>query len=203
MQHFVEWGNTKDSWPVVIERAGSANELLDPVYLGTLWKSSDLKVLGVMVDADNSIQSRWDCIRNFCKTADLKNIPKAIPREGLVLACDDGRKFGAWIMPDNESEGMLETLCCALIPAPSQPLWAHAVAAASRAKELGASFIEAHRQRADIHTWLAWQDPPGERIGIALTSKKLNVESEAAKPFVDWFVRLYELQRTERAPLVG
>lgn len=194
MQHFVQWGSSRDQWPVIIEMAGSAKELLDSVYLSTLWKSSDLQILGVMVDANNSFQSRWDNIRNFCKAANLKNVPKAVPREGLVLASDDGKKFGAWIMPDNASQGMLETLCCALIPTSGKPLWQHATVSAADARKIGAPYIDAHKQRAEIHTWLAWQDPPGERIGIALTSKKLDVSSKIAKPFVEWFVRLYELQ---------
>jgi hypothetical protein len=156
--------------------------------------------LGVVVDADNKFQSRWDSIRNFCKTANLKGIPRIMPGKGLVLTSDDGRRFGVWIMPDNASQGMLETLCCRLIPASGRLLWEHAVASAANAKKIGAAFIDAHQQRAEIHTWLAWQDPPGERIGIALTSKKLDVASEIAKPFVDWFVELYELRRIEKIP---
>ena len=56
-----------------------------------------------------------------------------------------------------------------------------------------APFIAARRQKAQVHTFLAWQEPPGLRFGIAIGSGALDPHAVGAGPFVDWFRRVYEL----------
>jgi hypothetical protein len=62
---------------------------------------------------------------------------------------------------------------------------------------LGAPFIKNHRDKARIHTWLAWQNPPDQSLYNAVQSmkedEKLNLTSPQVQAFVDWFRRLYDL----------
>lgn len=194
MRHYVVWGEKEEDWPIFIDRAKSVEALLDRVYLQTALKATGLRILGVVVDADEKFAGRWESIQSFCKAAGFKGVPKRSDKAGLILENDDGQKFGAWIMPDNSSHGMLETFCGTLIPDSMDRLWKHAVSSFDKAQELGAPCKKAHYEKAHIHTWLAWQDPSGERMGSALTKNILNPKSPTAKLFVDWFLKLYELE---------
>jgi len=81
-----------------------------------------------------------------------------------------------------------------LIPNDNQSLWRHAQVTTEAAKrDHGAMFKNVHYDKATIHTWLAWMDPPGERLGGAIRAKILDATSARAQPFVAWFRRLYEL----------
>jgi hypothetical protein len=96
-------------------------------------------------------------------------------------------------MPDNKSEGMLETFLKYLVPNQADNVWLYAQEAARTAKQRGAPYKDVHIEKANIHTWLAWQDEPGPALGVALKRKVLDPNSAAAKPFVDWFIALFEL----------
>jgi hypothetical protein len=51
-------------------------------------------------------------------------------------------------------------------------------------------FKDSFRSKAEIHTWLAWQEEPGTPLGLAVTKKYLsNVDS--AQTFLDWLNRLF------------
>jgi hypothetical protein len=86
---------------------------------------------------------------------------------------------------------MVETF--GLVPDDSKELWDFAATCIESAREKGAKYKAVHLQKAHMHTWLAWQDPPGERMGIALTAKILRPEIESAAMFANWFIQLYEV----------
>jgi hypothetical protein len=88
---------------------------------------------------------------------------------------------------------MIETFCKFLIPDEAATIWQYALSVAGTAKQQGAPFREVHTEKANIHTWLAWQDPPGERMGSAITKKILDPNAPYAAPFSAWFKRLYEV----------
>jgi hypothetical protein len=94
-------------------------------------------------------------------------------------------------MPDNESEGCTEVFLRHLVPAQAETSWQHAVQSVIGARELGAPCRECHLPKAHLYTWLAWQDPPGQSPGIALTKKILDPTAPSAARFVTWFRLLY------------
>ena len=51
-------------------------------------------------------------------------------------------------------------------------------------------FVEIHRAKAVIHTWLAWQSEPGVRMGAAVTRKYLEPQAPTALAFVAWLNQL-------------
>lgn len=190
--HGIPWPRQEEAgWPVYIDVGNSAEEVVKKSSLSARLKTSGLSTLGIMLDADDVFESRWASIRAFCLD-NFAVVPTSCPADGLVLS-ENGKRFGAWIMPDNKSGGMLETFCKALVPPDMQHIWNLATQSANHARTKGATFHDVHTEKAHIYTWLAWQHPPGERMGTAISKKILNPVSPAAAPFVAWFKRLYEL----------
>ena len=143
-----------------------------------------------MVDANDSLNERWGRIRDRCQTA-FPELPEVLPAEGLIETNADGLKLGVWLMPDNRSRGMLETFLACLLPAETAPLWEYANEAVAAAKAKGAAVRDAHEDKARIHTWLAWQDPPGRQLHDAVKFGILQPASPMSAPFVAWFRGLF------------
>ena len=54
-------------------------------------------------------------------------------------------------------------------------------------------FKKVHRTKAEIHTWLAWQDPPDLRLHEAVKNTVLDPARTESRPFVDWFKGLFRV----------
>ena len=63
----------------------------------------------------------------------------------------------------------------------------------AEAARSGASFKDVHRRKAEIHTWLAWQDEPGKQLHEAVHHRVLDPEKPESRPFVGWFRRLFRV----------
>ena len=192
MEHHVPWPNDKTKAPVFIEAAGSVSEILNPTYIRTKLKESGLEILGIMIDADDDPCARWRSLRSTCLPT-FPTMPLALPAGGLVVQNASELRLGFWLMPDCSSSGMLETFLRHLVPDPAEPLRQHAAASFDAAVLLGALCRPVHSDKAKIHTWLAWQDPPGDSLGRALTKKILDPLATDAAAFVAWFKLLYLL----------
>lgn len=191
MSWYINWPNKSADAPVWIDVGNSADEILEPAYLSALLKSRETDVLGIMLDADAKPDGRYESIRKTCSPV-FPKLPRQMPSGGLV-ANEEGKRLGLWIMPDNAAHGCLETFLRYLVPEESERLWTHAVESVCVAKTLGAPCREVHRDKANLYTWLAWQDPPGQAPGRALTQKILDPQSIHADPFVKWFRALYSV----------
>ncbi len=67
--------------------------------------------------------------------------------------------------------GMMETFLAYLIPDECVPLWQYAQEVSTEAKVRGALFTAAHAEKANIHSWLAWQNPPGLELHQAVMKR--------------------------------
>ena len=188
----VNWPEGKENAPVWIDAAGGASKILERDYLAVKLKTSGPEILGVILDADTNPQGRYESIRNLCKGM-FPHLPEKMSAEGLIAGNEDRQRFGLWIMPDNASEGTLETFLRFLVPEDSAAIWAHAAESVAAARTLGASCRECRIGKANLYTWLAWQDPPGQSGGTALTRKILDPHSPSSAAFVKWFRSLYQL----------
>ena len=187
----ITWNS--DGAPIVhIEDLGGVEEMLKPGFLEAEIRASGLEVLGAIVDANGDAEARWNEVRARC-TSEFPELPAQIPAGGLVESHTDGQRFGVWIMPDNRFSGMLEDFLAALIPAESRPLHELAKESVSRAAECDAPFRSVHRTKAEIHTWLAWQDEPGKQLHEAVHHRVLDPNLPESQPFVAWFRNLYEV----------
>ena len=191
-QNGVPWGETRETSIVFIDEFNGVDNLLKPGVIEAELKSSGLKQLGIVVDADDDLEKRWATIRSRCNQA-FPELPKLFPSTGLIAENDAGIRVGVWIMPDNRSSGMLETFLGYLVPNTQDNVYIAAQRAVADARALGAPCIEAHVSKANIYTWLAWQDPPGRQLHQAVMEQILNPSSPFAQPFVSWFRKLYEL----------
>jgi hypothetical protein len=191
MSAYIDWPKEENKWPVVIEDCGGVESILEPEFIPTLLQSSEVKTLGIVIDANDDFVSRWRLLRDRCLSV-FSGLPDDLPSSGLILDNQE-KRLGIWIMPDNTSGGMLEDFLRWLVPSEAEPLWRQAQANVAEAKAKNAPFLDAHVAKANIHTWLAWQDPPGQPLGLALTRKILDPQSPKASAFVEWFRKLYSL----------
>ena len=187
----VPWPDPPD-FPVFIDPRGSVDEILKPGVLEAELGASGLEALGVVVDANGDASTRWDDLRERCNS-EFSDLPDQIPAEGLEVLHSGGPRFGIWIMPDNRLTGMLEDWLVRLIPEASGPLFELDRNCVSDSKRQGAPFREAHRTKAEIHTWLAWQDEPGLRLYDAVMHRVLDPERSESRPFVSWFRSLFRV----------
>jgi hypothetical protein len=187
----VNWG-TRRSPIVYIRDYDGYQKLVDPDVISTELQASGLSVLGIMIDADDNPVGRWQSIRS-ASLKSIPDIPEALPDEGLIHIAPNGIKFGIWVMPDNKMRGMLETFLTYLIPTEKEELWLFAQQIAQEAKSKGAEFTEPHLDKANIYTWLAWQNPPGRQLHQAIMERILDPKHPNAQRFVNWFRTLYGL----------
>jgi hypothetical protein len=164
------------------------DKLLD-IYIPRILKGDTVFSVGIVIDADSNIKSRWQSLKDKL-IAYGYTLPEAIPADGLILNGD--KKIGIWIMPDNNTNGMLEDFISMLIPDGDQ--------LASKANEILDEietaninkYSKVHRSKAFIHTWLAWQEEPGRPFGQAITNKSLTTEKEISDRFAAWLKRLFD-----------
>ncbi|HBL14364.1 MAG TPA: hypothetical protein DD379_23845 [Cyanobacteria bacterium UBA11162] len=187
----VDWGTRKN--PVVyIRDYDGYQQLVDADVILTELQASGLSALGILIDADDNPIGRWQSIRTACLKS-IPNLPEILPETGLIHIAPNQVKFGIWMMPDNKIRGMLETFLAYIIPDTGESIWQFAQAAAKEAKTRGAVFTDAHYDKANIYTWLAWQNPPGRQLHQAIMQRILNPNHPNAQKFVSWFKSLYDL----------
>jgi hypothetical protein len=156
-------------------------------------KNAGLLRIGVLVDANTDPLARWQSLSTTM--APVCALPAAPPPAGFVAPLTGSiKRLGVWMIPDNGARGMMETFLLALRPAANAALLGHAEGAVDAAKKAhGAPFLGVHRDKAVIHTWLAWQDPPGRQLHDAVKQAMLDPTLPYATPFIAWFKQLYEL----------
>jgi hypothetical protein len=104
-----------------IKPQGSVEPLLEnfPVRL----KESEIEVLGVVLDADTDVAGRWDALKHRLKQAGYGGVPDHPDASGTILVPPANTllpRFGVWIMPDNQSKGVLEDFLSFVVPAGSR-----------------------------------------------------------------------------------
>lgn len=158
--------------------------------LPVVLKESELRCLGVIADANGSVEARWQGIRDRLVRSGYEAalIPAKAPGEGFVLDQPGFPRIGIWIMPDNVQQGYLENFVATLI-GEKDPLWPKAVQAVNDIPAGEQRFPEIHRAKAQIHTWLAWQEVPGLPMGLAVRERYLQAESPAGRSFQEWITR--------------
>jgi hypothetical protein len=177
--------------PVHIKQLEGVENILATGLIEAEAKASGLLSLGILLDADGDIETRWRRVQERM-TESFSAFPHELEPDGTIFVPDGGPRVGVWIMPDNVRSGMLETMLLGLrsgAPAVSD----YARQAVARARAIGATFRDAHRDKAELHTWLAWQDPPGLQVHLAVKSRIISPEPGTCGGFVGWFRALFEV----------
>ncbi|MDR1897303.1 MAG: hypothetical protein LBR10_10995 [Prevotellaceae bacterium] len=149
------------------------------------FKQSDIQTIGIIVDADTNLHSRWMHIRELLFRHGFP-VPDSMPEEGLILSNAGGIRVGVWIMPDNNLNGMLEDFISFLIPEDDKllPLVRTALDRIESQNLNRYSLI--HRSKAIIHSWLAWQEYPGVPMGLSITKRYLTTDREICRQLIQW-----------------
>jgi hypothetical protein len=172
----------------VLDKGGVENVLkVLPVHL----KGSGIDAIGVMLDADIEINSRWIQLKSILEKAGYLAVPDRPIQGGAVISHEVLPKIGVWLMPDNTLPGMLEDFVACLVP-PGDRVLPFAKSAVAEPARIPAPFNINHKTKAEIHTWLAWQDDPGTPLGLAITKRYLDPDAESAITFLDWLHRLFD-----------
>jgi len=156
-------------------------------------KNSGIEALGVVVDADVNIQARWESIKNHLMTAGYPDVPQTPDAQGSVIQPPVDSllpRVGVWLMPDNQTNGILEDFLRFLVPQPNG-LLNYAQHCINRIPDGQRRFETKDETKALMHTWLAWQKEPGKPFGTAITARYLDANIKNAGVFVDWLKRLF------------
>lgn len=183
---------------ISIQQRGGYTELLKGLKIDlNSAVSKGINIVGIILDADENVDSRWRAVRDRLIQTGYSNIPALPDKTGTIIPGDDINDLptvGVWLMPDNEDSGMLETLMGLLVrDRENNPVWCFAEQATASIYENHQPFPENRKPKAVLHTWLAWQKKPGTPIAQAITATYLDANNPAADHFINWIKRLFQL----------
>ena len=165
-----------------IKEHGGASRLLESVPV-RIKASEEGDVVGIVIDADTDMRGRWQSIRDRVTTMGYDDAPDAPAPEGTIIDAPEGillPRLGVWgyaRQPDRRNSGELLALSRSTAQCPFGP----------RGEECGRH----SRQKAIIHTWLAWQREPGKPFGTAITERFLDPDVAEARVIASWLRRLF------------
>jgi hypothetical protein len=155
-----------------------------------LLRAQQCEIIGIVLDADNpNLLGKWMSLRDRLQKLGVK-LPNAPDPNGTVVeGTTDHPRIGAWLMPNNSIDGMLEDFCASIAHPES---FAFASKCVDDAKASGhTKFKSSHLTKAQVHTYLAWQDEPGKPLGQSITALALDPKHELARTFAEWMKRLF------------
>lgn len=151
--------------------------------------ATDLDRLGIILDADTNLAGQWARVTRVLEEYGCENVPTQPNTHGTIVKTDDGKLIGIWVMPDNQSSGALEDFVGTLI-SDNDSLWTKAKEDVNRIPQNDRRFKDTYLSKAQVHTWLAWQEEPGTRMGETFKKKYLDPEHPQARTFVSWIKQL-------------
>lgn len=161
------------------------------------FKDEFLETIGIVVDADENIQKRWNDITKYIqKELRYSNLPSEPVFEGYITEEGQGSKrLGIWLMPDNKKNGIIEHFVSWMIHHKDiNPLWQHVEKSIETMPET--RFEPKDLAKAQVATWMAWQKTPGNPISYAIFKEYVDPEAKSADPFINWIIRLFQLENT-------
>ncbi len=153
----------------------------------------EVEKLGVIVDADTDLSARWQQLRIILKNSGYHKVPLEPNLGGTVIMEDGLPVVGIWLMPNNKIPGMLEDFVSLLVPQ-DDLLWPMTDSILQQVMQQECRFPHNHRMKAQIHTWLAWQEEPGKPMGQAITKHYLDANSLHAQELIIWIRKLFDLE---------
>ena len=172
----------------ILNRRGKDKLLADlPNQLQAPKVTSDLNraAVGVILDADDSVDQIWEEVRAKLKSAGAK-LPKVPDPDGTIIKrCGSIPRIGVWIMPDNHSTGELEHFLAAMIPEEDVDWSAARQYVRNSERKFGKKGM-----RAKVHAWIATRESPS-RFDEAIMNGDLRTDGELCQTFITWLNRLF------------
>ena len=142
--------------------------------------------LGILVDADGDVQSRWHAVAGRLRRANIE-APQAPDPSGTII--ESRPRIGIWLMPNNEASGELEDFVAGMIPE-NDPVWPRSQKYVDGIPVTVRKFPDGKKLRAQVHSWLATREAP-RKMGAAIGVGDLNVGAPNAVGLIDWLRRLF------------
>ena len=155
---------------------------------------TDLMALGIIVDADSDACVRFHKFVNLLPLDGYDTDGISFSEVGTIIEPNDTSFpiVGVWVMPNNQSEGMIEDFMMALTSDGDKQLLGKADVVLDEIKAKGLQrFKDVHRSKAKIHTYLAWQEQPGLPLGVSIKAKAFDADATLAHEIVDWLKLLF------------
>lgn len=176
-------------------RGGKEDVLkLLPSFLKKIEDSDNaLQYLAIVVDADrlehgSGYERTVEKVKEIVKKHDFSLAENK--ENGLIFKHPDGlADFGLWIMPDNQQEGIVEHFIKQCISTDEQPLFSHAVQVIENIPSK--KFKSHHYAKAEIATWLAWQNPPGRGLYGSLEDNLLDTSHPLFQELERWLKQIF------------
>ena len=166
-------------------------EGIDNLYesIPVRFKQSEIRTVGIIIDADIHLDDRWKRIKELLFNQGFK-VPEDLPAEGLILS-KGNVKAGVWIMPSNNTNGLLEDFVSFLVPQDDKLLpIVDATLTDIENKKLN-KYSLIHKSKARIHSWLSWQEDPGTPMGLSITKRYLTTDNERCQQLISWLQELF------------
>jgi hypothetical protein len=166
---------------------GGIDNLYESISLR--FKQTSVETIGIIIDADINLNNRWAYVRKLLSNQGFK-MPEDLPNDGLILLSGN-TKVGVWIMPSNDTNGMLEDFMSFLVPQNDVLLpVVDATLNEIESQKLN-RYSLTHKSKARIHSWLSWQEDPGTPMGLSITKRYLTTDNENCKQLVNWLQKLF------------
>lgn len=167
--------------------------------LPTLITAENHETIGIIIDADTERLAHWNQVLDILKKSGYSSLPSKPEKKGTIITQEEEElpKIGVWIMPDNQTDGKLETFIKYLIPEPENDalLQLAQETVNTLVKNQLHKFSEADKEKAILHTWLAWQKEPGLSLSQAVTARFKNqfiLDDKKANDFITWLQKLFK-----------
>ena len=149
-------------------------------------KASELTIIGIVLDADRSLNNRWQSIKDKLRQSSIE-LPTVPVPTGTII--DGPPRIGVWIMPDNQSTGELENFIEAMIPT-GDHVWPRSEAYIDGIPETDRKFASQKTLKAKVHAWLAAREEP-RPMGLAIRAGDLDIGVSQAQAFLNWLRDLF------------
>ena len=183
-EHVVRLYPSQPTSAFSISDKGGIDQLLGAISLEI--KTPSRKAIGILVDANNDLNTRWNDVTNRLRKANIQAPPSPQPTGTII---DGQPRVGIWLMPDNASTGELEDFVMQMIPK-GDPVWPLAKRYIEEIPQAYRRFPAVKTRRAELYAWLAARENP-RQMGSAIVSHDLKVDGHLCKNFLDWLKALF------------
>ncbi len=145
--------------------------------------------LGVVVDANDERDTRWQDISNEFSSVGIRLPPQPTTVGTVVQAGSGLPRVGVWLMPDNSSGGELEDFLSGLVP-PGDLIWPLAQTYVDDAFDRLLPRERPKRPKAEIHAWLAGKNG-GLPMGLSVGKGFFEHGDPTAQTFLAWLLEVF------------
>ena len=178
------WERHQATLPFSIENKGGIDPLLESIAPEI--KAPGRRAVGILVDANDDIEARWEAIQNRLQRAGIESPPSPSP-DGTIIQVNP--RIGVWLMPDNSSVGELEDFVVQMIPEGDQ-VWPLSRRYIEEIPQEERKFSDGKILRAQLYAWLAAREDP-RRMGLAIRARDLKVDGALSQRFIAWLNNLF------------